>query len=41
MLIAKGAKVDAADPSGPDPLMWAAARGRTDNIAFLIALAPM
>ena len=37
MLIAKGAKVDAADPQGQTALMWAAFKGRTDNIKFLLA----
>ena len=36
LLVAKGANVNAADPQWPDALMWAAAKGRTDNIKFLV-----
>ncbi|HVY33430.1 MAG TPA: ankyrin repeat domain-containing protein, partial [Caulobacteraceae bacterium] len=32
-LIAKGADVNAADLKGQTPLMWAAAKGRSDNMA--------
>jgi len=35
-LIVKGADVNGADQTGQTPLMWAAAKGRTDNIAILI-----
>ncbi|HVY33564.1 MAG TPA: ankyrin repeat domain-containing protein, partial [Caulobacteraceae bacterium] len=35
-LIAKGADVNAADLKGQTPLMWAAAKGRSDNMAVLI-----
>jgi ankyrin repeat protein len=35
-MIAAGAKVNGADPGGQTALMWAAAKGKPDNIAFLI-----
>ena len=35
-LIAGGADVNAADQQGQTPLMWAAAKGRTDNMAILL-----
>jgi ankyrin repeat protein len=36
LLAAKGANVNATDTQGQTPLMWAAIKGRTDNIDFLV-----
>ena len=35
-LIGAGANVESADPQGQTPLMWAAAKGRADNIRLLL-----